>query len=102
MALANAVIAADLVSYHLSPHNLTILLLPMALILNHTMIRTDVPRKLRLGLLGTLGILFLPPVYLWLLNEHRYTFLGIPVLILFGLTCAEIQRLSQQRSSSCS
>ncbi|MBZ5572696.1 MAG: DUF2029 domain-containing protein [Acidobacteriia bacterium] len=100
LAFANAVIAAVLVSYHLSPHDLTILLLPMALVLTHVLTRTDLPRNLRLAFLGTLGILFLPPLYLWLLNENLYTYICIPVLMLFGLTYAEIQRLPIQQPSN--
>jgi hypothetical protein len=66
----------------------------MALILNRALTLTDLPRNLRLAFLGTLGVLFLPPLYLWLLNEHLYTYICIPVLILFGLTYAEIRRLA--------
>jgi len=90
LALANTVIAADLVSYHLSPHDLAILLLPMALVLNQVLGRSALPRTMRFLFSGILAGLLLPPLYLWLLSQHLYTYICIPILVLFGLIYREI------------
>ena len=94
LAFANIVSAAILVSYHVSPHDLSILLLPMALIVHHLLICRDIPHRTRTVFVATLGILLLPPLYLILLRVHIYTYACIPILGLFGVTYAEIRRLS--------
>lgn len=94
LPFANAVIGALLVSYHLSPHDLVILLLPMALILHHLRTRRDIPAWSRAVFMATLGVLFLPPLHLILLQVHIYTYLCLPIVVLFGVTYAEIRRLS--------
>jgi Glycosyltransferase family 87 len=94
LAFANVLIAAILASYHVSPHDLSILLLPMALIVHHLLICRDIPHRTRTVFVATLGILLLPPLYLILLRVHIYTYACIPILGLFGVTYAEIRRLS--------
>ena len=94
LAFANAVFAAALVGYHLSPHDLTILLLPMILLADHLVTSRDVSRGTRWVSIVTLGILFLPPLHLWLLQVHRYAYACLPILVLFGATNAEIWRTS--------
>ena len=94
LPFANTVIGAILVSYHLSPHDLVILLLPMALILHHLLTRRDIPAWLRTAFIATLGVLLLPPLHLILLQVHIYTYACLPILVLFGVTYAEIRRLS--------
>jgi hypothetical protein len=94
LAFANAVLAAVLVGYHLSPHDLTILLLPMILLADHLLTSDGIPRGTQLVLFLTLGVLFLPPLHVWLLHAHQYAYAGFPVLVLFGVTCAEIWRTS--------
>jgi hypothetical protein len=93
LIFANAILAAILIGYHLSPHDLTLLLLPMALILHH-LLATSVPRRSRLWLFSSLGVLAAPPLYLWLLHLHLYAIAGVPLLALFGTTRAEISRLT--------
>jgi len=94
LPFANAVIGAILVSYHLSPHDLVILLLPMALILHHLRTRTDIPGWSRTLFIATLAVLFLPPLHLVSLQVRIYTYVCFPILALFGVTYAEIRRLS--------
>lgn len=92
LIFANAVAAAILVGYHLSPHDLTLLLLPLGLILNHVLATPQMPRWLRLSLVANLALLFFPPLYLWVLHLHMYAYAGMAVLTLFLLTYAEISR----------
>ena len=95
LAFANAVFAAVLVGYHLSPHDLTILLLPMVLLVDYLLAAEDIPTRTRFALLLTLAVLFLPPLHLLLLHWHQYTYVCIPILVLFGVSCVEISRRSR-------
>jgi hypothetical protein len=92
LSLANAVFGAVLVGYHLSPHDLTILLLPMVLLVDYLLTTEGIPTRTRFVLFATLAVLFLPPLHLLLLRLHAYTYECIPILVLFGMSCAEISR----------
>jgi hypothetical protein len=103
LAFANAVSAGVLVGYHLSPHDLSVLLLPMALIF-HSRRRTKgslpgrMPGMTRSRWVAGLGIavsavLVLPPFQLWLLAEHRYAWLAVAVLGLFAANDRELKRV---------
>jgi len=94
LAFANVLVAAILASYHVSPHDLTILLLSMALIVHHVLTRSDIPHKTRTVFVATLAVLLLPPLYLISLRVHIYTYACLPILVLFGVTYAEIRRVS--------
>jgi hypothetical protein len=92
LVFANAVLAAIMVGYHASPHDLVLLLLPFALIAHHLLTAKAVPGHAKLLLLVTSGLLFLPPLYLWLLQAQAYAYACIPVLLLFVLTYGEVRR----------
>lgn len=94
LLVANAVLAATLVGYHLSPHDLTLLLLPIALIVHHLLTVNAVPAATRVFLLLASGLLFLPPLQLLLLRAHVYTYACLPILLLFALTHTEIRRIA--------
>ena len=98
LSLANAVFAAVLVGYHLSPHDLTILLLPMVLLVDYLLTTEGIPATSRSVLFATLAVLFLPPLHLLLLRLHAYTYECIPILVLFGMSCAEINRRNSARN----
>jgi hypothetical protein len=84
LAFANTVLFALLVAYHLNPHDLSLLLLPIALLLHSTLTRKPrLPGPEKWLTLGLLGILFLPPLHLWALVEREYWLVSIPVLLLF-------------------
>ena|SRR5580693_549994 len=97
LSFANVVIAATLVSYHLSPHDLTILLLPLILIFNYISTTTEVPIWIRVAFITTLTIAFLPPLDLFLLREHLYAYASLPILMLFWLSHLEISRSVARR-----
>ena len=95
LAFANTVLFALLVSYHLNPHDLSLLLLPIPLLLHCMLTRT--PRLTRVErwiTAGLLGILFLPPLHLWTLKAGIYAFVSLPLLALF-LTSASLTRQSR-------
>jgi hypothetical protein len=90
LAFGNFVLAAILVSYHLSPSDLCIALLPIGLFSQYLAEHTGIPRWARLTLLSSQCVLFLPPLHVILLAWHGYAYLVIPILIMFLLTSAEI------------
>jgi hypothetical protein len=83
LVFAETVLAATLMSYHISPHDLSILLLPIALILQLMARMGNISGLLNATTLLTCVILLLPPLHLWLLNPHTYVFVSVPLLILF-------------------
>lgn len=92
LAFGNFVLAAILVSYHLSPPDLCIALLPIGLFSQYVSEHTGIPRWVRLSLLGSQCVLFLPPLHVISLASHVYLYLIIPILIMFLLTSAKIFR----------
>jgi len=89
LAFTNTVVFALLVSYHLNPHDLTLLLLPISVLLQRRFGRT--PRLSRAEnwiTLSLVGILFLPPVHLWALQAAVYGLLSLPLLALFVIGAA--------------
>jgi hypothetical protein len=100
LAFGNAVIAGVLVGYHISPHDLSVLLLPLALIL-HSLMTT--PRQLAwrtVSLFTMEVVLFLPPLHVWLLARHLYSYMAVPVLMLFAAGYAEIRKASSATAMS--
>jgi hypothetical protein len=81
LAFANTVLFALLVAYHLNPHDLTLLLLPLAVLLRGAFGQT--PRLARTQdwvTSGLVGLLFLPPLHLWALRSGVYSLVSLPVL----------------------
>lgn len=94
LLFALSVLAAILAGYHLSPHDLTILLLPVALIAHHLLTTEQVPRRTKILLLLMAGIVLFPGTHLFLLHVHVYSYLCLPLIALFALTYAETLRVS--------
>ncbi len=92
LAFGNFVLAALLVSYHLSPPDLCIALLPIGLFSQYLAEHTGIPRWVRLSLLSSQCVLFLPPLHVISLAWHVYVCLIIPILIIFLLTSVAIFR----------
>jgi hypothetical protein len=84
LAFANTVVFALLVSYHLNPHDLTLLLLTIALLLHRVCARAPcVSGPARWMTLVLLGILFLPLLHVWALKTGIYALVSFPLLALF-------------------
>ena len=84
LAFANTVLFALLVSYHLNPHDLSLLLLPIALLFRRVFERTPGARSPAHWItLGWVGILFLPPLHLWTLRAGVYALMSLALLGLF-------------------
>ena len=98
LAFANTVLFALLVSYHLNPHDLSLLLLPIALLLHSEFTQAPGIRSFANWMtLGLLGILFLPPLHLWTLRTGVYALVSIPLLALF-LSVALLSRKEEARA----
>lgn len=96
LIFAETVLAATLVSYHISPHDLSILLLPIALILQFVARTRNIFEPLNAVLLTTCVLLLLPPLHLWLLDLHVYVFVSVPLLALFLANVRAIKKLPAQ------
>jgi hypothetical protein len=92
LAFGNFLLVAILVSYHLSPSDLCIALLPIGLFSQYLDEHPGVPRWARITLLSTQLVLFLPPLHVLTLDHHVYVYMVIPILVMFLLTGADIFR----------
>jgi glycosyl transferase family 87 len=100
-AFAYAVLFALLVSYHLNPHDLSLLLLPISVLLHQTLAgaRRQLNRSGWMAL-GLLGVLFLPPLHVWALRADAYALVALPVLLLFLTSGPLIARASSSSSTA--
>jgi Glycosyltransferase family 87 len=95
VAFSNTILFSILVSYHLNPHDLTLLLLPITLIL-HSIFAINPPLFERTKstradwtffdwtTVVLLTILLLPPLHLLALKAHFYALVAIPLIMLFA------------------
>lgn len=91
-AFAATVLFALLASYHLNPHDLSLLLLPIAVLLRDTITKQQsVPTFLRWLTIGLCTALFLPPLHL-LVAAHLYAPLAIPLIALFAASVYGVLR----------
>ncbi len=92
-AFATTVLFALLVSYHLNPHDLSLLLLPMVLLLRQAA-GTTLTSSSRRWIIALSAILFLPPLHLLALQAHVYALVSVPLVALFAISAT-------RRGSSC-
>jgi hypothetical protein len=86
LAFANLILAAILVGYHLSPNDLTLLLLPMGLVTCYVLAEPGIAIWLRNVFIFYVVSIFLPPLHVFLLRRHIYGYMAIPVLFIFAST----------------
>jgi hypothetical protein len=90
LAFAVTILFSLLVSYHLNPHDLSLLLLPISLLLHLGLAQpVRITGRTKWIVFSLLAVLFLPPLHLWALKTGVYALVAIPILILF-LTCGSI------------
>jgi hypothetical protein len=100
LAFANTVLFALLVSYHLNPHDLSLLLLPMALLLRHsTGTRQLLTRSLRWLIVGLSAVLFLPPLHLFALQAHAYALVCIPLIALLAVNASRVRKEAREEDA---
>ncbi len=88
----NFVLVAILVSFHLSPHDLCIALLPIGLLSECVLSDAGIPLWKRLSLLSCLCVFYLPPLHVILLARHVYAYAAIPILLIFFLAARGLGR----------
>src|SRR5581483_958807 len=91
LAFANSVIAAIMVGYHISPNDLTLLLLPMSLITS-VFAAESIRKWLRYVIIICEISLFLPFIHVLLLRRHMYAYAAAPMLALFVATHLAIKK----------
>jgi hypothetical protein len=92
LAFANTVLFTLLVSYHLNPHDLSLLLFPIFILLPQSLARTLIFRARENWMtVALIAILFLPPVHLWALRAGIYALLCLPMLALFLVSASRDQ-----------
>jgi glycosyl transferase family 87 len=101
-AFANSVLFALLVSYHLNPHDLSLLLLPMVVLLRHgtgTRQLLMLTSSLRWLIVGFCAVLFLPPLHVFALQAHAYALVSIPLIALFAASAARVRKEAQEEGA---
>lgn len=93
LALSNTVLAAVLLSYQASPHDLTLVLLPLFLSFNYFWKTPGQGAAARWGALFVVAALFLPPLHVYAVRSHQYVWLALPVTALLALNYFEIRRV---------
>jgi hypothetical protein len=86
VAFANTIIFALLVSYHLNPHDLSLLLLAIAVLLHCTLAQKSKRHSGQWIASGLLTILAMPPLQVWALKADAYALIAIPLALLFLTT----------------
>jgi Glycosyltransferase family 87 len=102
LAFSNAIVVTLLVSYHLSPHDATLLLIPIMLGFGYLRQRGLGQDPLRIFLAVLLVGLFLPPLHVLVLGIKTYALVAIPMLLFSGClmavtTQAEISAAAQSK-----
>lgn len=88
LAFSNAIVVTLLVSYHLSPHDATLLLIPIVLGLGYLRQRGLGRDPLKIFLAVLLVGLFLPPLHVLVLGIKTYALVAIPLLLFSGCLMA--------------
>lgn len=83
---SNSVLIALLVSYHLNPHDLSLLLIPLPVLLRQMLAGSPNTVARKWITLSLIGILFLPPLHVWTLLAGNYALIALPILALFLVT----------------
>ena len=101
LAFQNTILFALLVSYHLNPHDLSLLLLPISLLLYRVRVEGKFvfTKPAQWLVEGLIALLFLPPLHLLALQEHEYAVIAVPLLISFIACASQLRRSQAERPS---
>jgi Glycosyltransferase family 87 len=87
-----AVITTILVGYHAFVYDLSLLLLPIALLANYSLQQAGLDRR-SFALLAPIAVLFLTPLHMLLaLNSDRYSLMALPLIVSAWLIARELSR----------
>lgn len=96
LAVSNTVLAALLLGYQASPHDLTLVALPVFLTFTYLWRSSGLPSSWRRFSLSVLGALFFPPLHVYALRIHLYVLLALPVGAMFVLNYWELARARRE------
>jgi len=99
LAVSNSVLAAVLLSYQASPHDLTLVALPVFLTFTYLRRTSGLPQMWRRLLLFVLAALFLPPLHVYAVRMHLYVLLSLPIAAIFVLNYWELARARREKSA---
>jgi hypothetical protein len=99
LAVSNSVLAAVLLSYQASPHDLTLVALPAFLTFTYLWRTPGLPSLWRRLSLFVLGGLFLPPLHVYAVRVHLYVLLALPIGAVFVLNYWELGRARREGAS---
>jgi hypothetical protein len=98
IAVSNTVLAAVLLSYQASPHDLTLVALPVFLTFTCLWRTSGWPPIWRRLSLFVLAALFLPPLHVYAVRVHLYVLLALPIGAMFVLNYWAIARAGRERA----
>ena len=90
LGFSMALVVSILVSYHLQLHDLSLLLIPFILVLNHILKGQVCAGRRQLWIYGTVALFFLSPLYLWLLHRELMYLFFWPILFFLVLLSREL------------
>jgi hypothetical protein len=96
MAFSASILIALLVSYHLSPHDLTLLLIPSSTLVELGLEQGRYKKWLSLGLAG---FIFFPPIHIAVLYAKYYVLMMIPILVVLTLLVSTLVQSSKHATS---
>jgi hypothetical protein len=99
LAVSNAVLAAVLLSYQASPHDLTLAVLPVFLTFTYLSRTAGLPSLWRRLSLFVIAVLFLPPLHVYAVRVHQYVLLALPIGAMLVLNYFEIDRARRGRGA---
>jgi hypothetical protein len=99
IAFGNTILFALLVSYHLNPHDLSLLLLPISLLLYRVRVegKFGFTKPAQWLVEGLIALLFLPPLHLLAFEEHEYVMVAVPLLALLIICTFLLRRNRAQQ-----
>ena len=100
LAASNTVLAAVLLSYQASPHDLTLVVLPVFLTFTYLQRTPGLPAVWRRLSLFVLAVLFLPPLHVYAVRLHMYVLLALPIGAMLTLNYWEIARPRREKSAA--
>ena len=93
LAFANTMLFSLLVSYHLNPHDLSLLLLPISVMLHREFVHPEgAQRSANWITVSLLAILLLPPLHVWALRDGVYALFVLPIVSLFLISGDSVRR----------
>jgi hypothetical protein len=100
LRFCNAILFSLLVSYHLNPHDLSLLLLPISVLLHRASAKTPpLPNVKNRATLSLIAILFPPLLHVWALRAGVYAIVALPILVLFLLNGSIVRRIDAFHST---